>query len=344
MTSLDTAKTTVGTLCDICDTKHGNINIVISMLLLRNTSFILFGGILRDFFAKSKSNDIDMIVLDTENTFAYDGATFNDLFLEKIRMILASYGIEITNAVRRIDVIPKDKYFPKTEVALTGTDADKLLDFDVARKIIERPQFKPDHLKYTISVFVDGIPYNFEIDFSFYDDFEMLKPEPAVTQDSLYVRDVQSELAAIFSSFETTLNVDSLKAIEKLIHSNVTSFLPIDVEQVKKQCAAKKLTINNINQGKRALKAARLFSEGWTLSKLSKQTAKVHGETLRLVSLCLIQNSEYYTEQQKESIHVFSQKFRVYETGDSDSDSEDSDVKPNSVFSYIQSAMKVLKL
>lgn len=254
-------------LIPIFKEKTGNCNILFAMLMSQSLNFCLFGGTLRDYFRKVKSNDIDILMqYDLNLATIYNTKTrkFYDLLFEKLKNIFGEYIKISKSELKKTNVVVKNKseYIVDTQNEEETYDLDIIEDEpDLDMYVIEN-----DHIEYQL-VFGDE---SFKLDISFVDDLNNKSnlDNASCIEDTLYIKFNNTTTSEInFSDDPEKIFLE----VDKFIRSNIKTFddsFKDNTEFITNNCAKNFITIKNIDTFKRVMKIVRFFDESCHIRSL----------------------------------------------------------------------------
>jgi len=257
---------TIDALIPVFKTRFGNCNILFSFLLGKSISINLFGGLLRDYFRTTKSNDIDIwMQFDDQFCTIYDSKTrtFRDLLFEKLQDIFSGCIIKTSTSE---EVIKTDtKVWNKNKYIESGNEED-LVDLDSCNAVnpdYDAYKIHNDHVEYQFTF--KSEPVKLDITFCKDTDDKTAWNSPACLEDSLYLELTPDKLASIDFSSDPYLVLDQICTY---INTHIDTFArgSPDVSQIIANCSLNIITILDVDCFKRAMKIVRFHDEGCKLS------------------------------------------------------------------------------
>lgn len=257
---------TIDALIPVFNTRFGNCNILFSFLLGKSLSINLFGGLLRDYFRGSRSNDIDIwMQFNDQFCTIYDTKTrtFRDLLFEKLQDIFS--GCIIKTSVSEEVIKTDTKVWNKNKYIESANEED-LVDLDscdAANPDYNAYKIHNDHVEYQFTF--KGESVKLDITFCNNTDDKTAWNSPACLEDSLYLELNPENLASIDFSSDPHVVLDQICTY---IDKNIDTFArgAPDIDKIIANCSLNIITILDIDCFKRAMKIVRFHDEGCKLS------------------------------------------------------------------------------
>lgn len=294
-------KTPVQKLFETYYKKHGNIHLLIAMLLLRiDSKIIIYGGVIRDTltFGKQKTHDVDIFMEPSRNIFHIDGngKFIKDQIFSDISEHLAKFGITIKSYYIKADM-PTYKSAKESYAEEDMLEPDSIafpLTSEIILAQIENPDLIGDiHIKYVMKIQINDQEYDLVLDCSVLPNLDKIKIFPPTIQDLLCLKK-SPELDVILSP-ESLESKDSEQIIDKLLQymeSNIEVFdSAIPISQIKDSLLTGEIEPYNLETKERIERLKKLLDRGWKLKSNDEMILKKYSPQ-QIASICNILNSQ----------------------------------------------------